>query len=305
LNSIGFLNINKPQGMTSHDVVQRVRRLAGVKQVGHGGTLDPMADGVLPVAVGAACRLLRYLPEAKIYKAEILLGTTTTTDDTEGQITGQCSPDQIPDEQRVRAALEHFIGELDQTPPMYSAVHHQGERLYALARKGVVVDSIPARKVLIEEIELLSYACPKITARIVCGPGTYIRSIARDLGSALGCGGCLSALTRERSGAFYICDAVTLEQLAAAREQSNSIAACLMAPEEAVLFNPDHVEFRAGDDICRRIGMGQKVEITELPDTVVQTGKESILLVGANGFLAMCKLQENRLCPEVVIHSGA
>ncbi len=279
--------------------------MAGVKQVGHGGTLDPMAEGVLPVAVGAACRLLRYLPEAKVYKAEILLGATTTTDDTEGEITGQCDPEQVPDEQQVRTALNKFIGELEQTPPMYSAVHHQGKRLYSLARKGVVVDSIPARKVLIQEIELLSYVAPKITARIVCGPGTYIRSIARDLGRELGCGGCLSALTRERSGAFYIGDALTLEQLAAAREQSNSIASCLVAPEAAILSNSDHVEFRAGEDICRRIGMGQKIDTKELPDTVVQTGKESILLLGADGFLAMCKLQDHRLCPEVVIHSGA
>ena len=300
---LGFLNIHKPIGVTSHDVVHRVRRLTGIKQVGHGGTLDPLAEGVLPVAVAGACRLLRYLPEAKIYKAEILLGCTTTTDDTEGETLNQVGPELIPDEQRVHEALKKFVGQLDQIPPIYSAIHHQGERLYALARKGAVIESIPSRSVLVNSIELLSFVSPKVSVRVDCGAGTYIRSIARDLGNELGCGGCLSALVRERSGAFHIDDAVTLEELAQARE-AGTLQKYLVAPEIAILQNPDFLEFRADSETCRRINMGQKVEIAQLPAAIAQAGKRSILLLGED-LLSVCKVESNRLCPEVVIQRRA
>ena len=198
---LGFLNLKKPSGMTSHDAVNRVRRLTKMKHTGHGGTLDPLAEGVLPMAIGSACRLLRYLTGGKVYRAEILLGRRTTTDDTEGSLIAEEKPIKIPEETAVRDALRRFVGDIDQVPPMYSAVHYEGQRLYALARQGTVIDAIPARRIHVESIDLLSFQvhadCREatVTVRIDCGTGTYIRSIARDLGDGLGCGArqCVSA----------------------------------------------------------------------------------------------------------------
>ncbi len=191
-NLSGFLNINKPQGMTSHDVVAKVRRIIGTKHVGHGGTLDPLAEGVLPIAVGQACRLLRYIPSNKVYKADFLLGTSTTTDDTEGDVLEKSDAGSWPSLTVLEQSLSKFQGELDQVPPNFSAVHHEGKRLYELAREGVIIADRPARKVLVNSIDVLDYAAPTAVIRIDCGGGTYIRSIARDLGQLIGCGCCLS-----------------------------------------------------------------------------------------------------------------
>lgn len=209
----GFLDLNKPRGITSMEVVRRVRRVVGLRRgVGHGGTLDPLADGVLPICLGQATRLMEFLVDGtKVYRAELRLGVTTDTYDAEGQVTGQADPSGVTLE-RVDAVLEGFMGTFDQMPPMYSALKHQGKRLYDLARAGVEVERQP-RRVQVKRIEVLELEAPRLVIEVECGRGLYLRSLAHDIGQAIGCGAHLSALTRLRSGAFRLEDSVTLEDL--------------------------------------------------------------------------------------------
>ncbi|EGJ29211.1 tRNA pseudouridine synthase B [Moorena producens 3L] len=217
----GFLNLNKPAGWTSHDCVAKVRRLLRLKRVGHGGTLDPAATGVLPIALGKATRLLQYMQQDKAYKATVRLGVRTTTDDLEGEVIATQSAAQLTLE-LVKGLLKQFEGKIQQVPPMYSAIQIKGKRLYDLARAGEVVE-VPERTVEVEKIEVLDWRggeFPEIDLAIACGPGTYIRSIARDLGDALETGGVLAALTRTRSSGFDLADSLTLEELTEQLEQS-------------------------------------------------------------------------------------
>ncbi len=234
----GFLVIDKPSGMTSHDVVALVRRLAKEKRVGHAGTLDPAATGVLVVALGMATRLIEYVQEetSKRYRAVVRLGATTTTEDAEGEILTTALVPQL-DEAGIRDVINRFIGDIEQVPPMYSALHHQGRRLHELARAGEVVELAP-RPVRVERIDLLDWHSPLLELDIVCGKGTYIRSLARDIGAAIGCGAHLAALRRTAVGSFTINTAISLEQLASACGQPNgtegSLADIVLAPEIAV-----------------------------------------------------------------------
>ncbi len=212
----GFLNLNKPFDWTSHDCVARVRKLLRLKRVGHAGTLDPAAIGVLPIALGKATRLLQYLPENKAYKATIRLGVRTTTDDLQGEIiTSQpCTGLSFAD---IKTALSQFEGKIEQIPPNYSAIHVDGKRLYDLARRGETVE-VPARTVEIFQIEILDWRegdFPELDVAIACGTGTYIRAIARDLGVVLATGGTLAALTRTNSSGFQLTDSLTLTDLEA------------------------------------------------------------------------------------------
>lgn len=227
----GFLNIDKPTGLTSHDVVARVRRLARQKRVGHAGTLDPAATGVLVVALGAATRLIEYVQDAttKRYHAVVQLGVTTTTDDAEGEVIGTGSVPPL-DPATLDDVLGHFRGPIMQVPPMYSALHHEGRRLHELAREGVVVKR-SARPITIERLELLAWEAPLITLDITCSKGTYIRTLARDLGAALGCGAHLQALRRTAVGTFLVEDATPLAALEA---HPSIIMSTLVAPECAV-----------------------------------------------------------------------
>lgn len=228
----GFLNIDKPAGMTSHDVVARVRRLTRQKRVGHAGTLDPAATGVLVVALGQATRLIEYVQDEtrKRYLATVRLGTITTTDDAEGEIV-KTRPVEPLDSSTIERALGAFRGAIQQVPPIYSALHHEGQRLYELARAGVTVD-IPARTVQVYSLQLTGLALPDLMLDIECGKGTYIRSIARDLGAALECGAHLAALRRTAVGTFGIDDSVTLAQLEARLAVPPD--ELLLAPETAV-----------------------------------------------------------------------
>ncbi|MBI4310237.1 MAG: tRNA pseudouridine(55) synthase TruB [Chloroflexi bacterium] len=208
----GILNIDKAQGMTSMEVVRQVKRVTGQRHCGHGGTLDPVATGVLPVFLGQATRLMEYLLEGeKEYLGAVRLGVATDTYDTEGQTTDERDASGISRE-AVEAALEGFRGLILQTPPMYSALKHEGKRLYDLARRGIEVDREP-RSVQISRIEVVDWQPPLVTLAIRCGRGTYVRSLAHDLGQALGCGAHLAALRRTRSGAFRVEEAITLERL--------------------------------------------------------------------------------------------
>ncbi len=222
----GFLNIKKPVGPTSHDIVARVGRAVSPglprKQrvkIGHAGTLDPFAQGVLVICLGQATRLAEFVQaQPKRYTAQITLGAISSTDDTEGEISPQPPADSTrPDEQTVRAVLKNFVGRIQQIPPAYSAVHIKGKRAYQLARDGEEV-IIPARDVDIYELNLLRYEYPLLEIDVRCGSGTYIRSLARDIGQALAVGGYCSKLIRTAVGQFDIDSAIPPEDLDGATE---------------------------------------------------------------------------------------
>ncbi|GBD54486.1 tRNA pseudouridine(55) synthase TruB [Microcystis aeruginosa NIES-298] len=215
----GFLNLNKPPDWTSHDCVAKVRKILKTKRVGHGGTLDPMATGVLPIAVGSATRLLPYLPENKAYRAKIQLGLSTDTDDITGKAIATCPCADLTLE-AVKPHLAEFIGNIAQIPPMYSAIQKDGRRLYELARKGEII-AVEPRQVKIDQITVLGWLegeFPQIELDIHCGSGTYIRSLARDLGKVLAVGGTLAGLTRTESCGFQLADSINLEALMANSE---------------------------------------------------------------------------------------
>jgi tRNA pseudouridine55 synthase len=209
----GLVIVDKAGGMTSHDVVSRVRRLAGTRKVGHAGTLDPMATGVLVLGINRATRLLGHLILTdKSYDATVRLGATTTTDDAEGEITATASTDTITDAQ-IREALAGFVGEIEQVPSTVSAIKVDGKRAYARVRDGEQVELDP-RPVRIDEIEVLGIDGADVRISVRCSSGTYIRAIARDLGELLGTGGHLTALRRTAVGPYMLESAHTLEQLA-------------------------------------------------------------------------------------------
>lgn len=213
----GFLNISKPYGWTSHDVVQLVRRLAGTKRVGHAGTLDPAAAGVLVVAIGRATRLLDYAAgQDKSYCGDVVLGASTDTDDAEGAVLRVSDPSGLRLEQ-VASALAGFLGEIEQVPPQYSAVKLHGKKAYEMARKGEKA-RIASRRVIIKGIAVVDWELPTVSTVVLCSKGTYIRSLARDLGERLGVGGHLGALVRLSSGSFTLDDAVGVEDLKLAAE---------------------------------------------------------------------------------------
>ena len=201
----GFINLNKPTGFTSHDCVAKLRKLLDTRKIGHGGTLDPTATGVLPIAVGKATRLLQFLPEPKAYRACIQLGITTTTDDLDGEVVRRVDEIDLATEQIVES-LNIFVGQIEQVPPRYSAIKKDGKKLYELARKGEEVVLEP-RTITVSKIELLNIdrtdGC-KREVEINCSPGTYIRAIARDLGGQLGVGGTLANLVRTESCGMHL-----------------------------------------------------------------------------------------------------
>jgi tRNA pseudouridine55 synthase len=298
----GFLNVRKPLGITAHDVVARVRRITKMKQVGHGGTLDPAAEGVLPVAVGRATRLLRFLDGRKVYLAEIRLGVRTSTDDMQGEVISSVANDYaFPPAEEVSRALQTFVGDLQQIPPMYSAVHVGGQRLYALARAGASAQDIEVapRAVHVESIEELNYTAPILRVRIACGAGTYIRSIARDLGDKLGCGGTLSSLVREQAGPFRIENSVTLDTLMSSSSWSDHLS-----PPQAAITLP---KITLEEDSARRLSLGQSVELSATAE--VPAAAEHVVCMYNDAVVAVCKLPVTdgasvRIQPEVVLFDG-
>ncbi len=208
----GILNIDKPPGKTSFGIVAMIKRLSGEKHVGHAGTLDPDATGVLPVCLGKGTRIVEFLVDTtKVYRAEIELGAVTDTYDASGKVIRRGDASKI-DRSTVESALESFLGSIQQTPPMYSAVKHKGKPLYSLARAGIEVTR-KSRTVKVHRLELLEWNHPVFSIEVECGKGTYIRSLANDLGQALGCGAYLKSLVRTRCGIFDIKDAVGMSKL--------------------------------------------------------------------------------------------
>ena len=208
----GFLNVYKPRGLTSHDVVARLRRITKIKQIGHTGTLDPFAEGVLPICIGKATRLIEYLNDDKAYEAIIQLGSSTTTYDLEGEISNKS--EKKVDINDVKKALLNFIGDIEQKPPIYSAIKINGKKLYDYARSGQDIE-LPTRQVTIYKLELLEFneELQQIKVLIECSKGTYIRSIANDLGETLGTFGHLTKLIRVKAGKFLLEDSIDLDNI--------------------------------------------------------------------------------------------
>jgi len=250
----GILPVDKPVGWSSHDVVARVRRLAQQRQVGHAGTLDPLASGVLVLVLGRATRLSSYLMDApKSYCADVVLGVTTATDDGEGPAQEQhdVSHLKLVDAERC---LERFMGPIDQVPPRYSAIHHGGERLYRLARRGIDVQP-KARLVTVYELEIEEWQLPRVRIRVRCGSGTYLRALARDLGIALGVGGYLHALRRVASGTFTAPACASMDVLS----DKQSVRRALVPPDHALLDRPAMV---LSAQEAQSVQMGQSIRLS-------------------------------------------
>lgn len=207
----GIVNVYKEKGFTSHDVVAKLRGITKQKKIGHTGTLDPDAEGVLPVCLGKGTKLCDLLTEKeKTYEAVLLLGRTTDTQDCTGTVLEE-KPVQVSEDQ-VRDVLRSFVGTYGQIPPMYSAIKYQGKKLYELARAGVTIQRQP-RQVTIHSIQIVEMELPRIRMEVHCSKGTYIRTLCQDIGEALGCGGCMEALKRTSSGQFLIRDSLTLDAI--------------------------------------------------------------------------------------------
>src|SRR2546425_5405948 len=216
----GILNINKATGMTSHDVVAKIRKLLKQKRVGHAGTLDPAASGVLPICIGQGTRIAEYISESgKAYQAKIVFGAATDTYDAEGTITSTASTTGLT-LTKIEEILPHFLGSQMQVPPLYSAIKLQGQPAYKRARAGEEI-ALEPRTIVIYSLEVIDWNLPHLTLAIECSKGTYIRSLAHDLGMQLGCYAYLSALVRTRSGPFTLSESITPEQLVEAVERNS------------------------------------------------------------------------------------
>ncbi|MCU0534088.1 MAG: tRNA pseudouridine(55) synthase TruB [Hydrococcus sp. Prado102] len=258
---LGFINLNKPAGLTSHDCVAKIRRLLKTSKVGHGGTLDPAATGVLPIAVGKATRLLPLFPENKAYQAKIRLGMRTNTDDREGEVIETKSASHITLEQ-IQSLLPQFIGKIEQIPPAFSAIRRDGKRLYELARKGEQVEA-PVRTVEIYGIHVLGWKVgeyPELEVEIACGAGTYIRAIARDLGSLLNVGGTLASLIRTESCGMKLSQSITLEEI---ETQVKAGSFSLISPAIALQHLPEII---LSAEEAKRWMQGQKLARNQSDD---------------------------------------
>ncbi|HOM82434.1 MAG TPA: tRNA pseudouridine(55) synthase TruB [Armatimonadota bacterium] len=301
----GILILHKPVGPTSHDMVSRVRRLLHTRRVGHAGTLDPPAEGVLVLFIGRATRLIEYTADAdKEYVAECCFGAATDTLDASGTVTATADASGLTRE-AVEEVLPRFRGAIQQIPPMYSAIHHQGQRLYELARRGKEVER-PPRDVVIHQLELLSFE-PGTTARarlrVVCSKGTYIRALCADLGEALGIPAHMCALTRTRVGPFRIEDAVSLEELAEAASGPQGLAGLfqtglLRPPDAAVAHLP--CEQVKGDALVRvRHGNAIPVRTPAEEDRPVRIENNEGELVGIGHYERVA--DEWRLQPDKIM----
>jgi tRNA pseudouridine55 synthase len=301
----GILVVHKPAGPTSHDVIDTVRRLTGIRRVGHGGTLDPFAMGVLPVFLGRATRMVDYhRGDDKAYRAAVVFGAASTTDDIDGEMTPSSGPP--PDRAAVAAALTAFRGSIEQVPPDHSAVHVGGVRAYELARGGEKPE-LPARAVTIHSLELVGWDTadperPMAELEVRCSAGTYVRSLARDLGRALGCGAYLGALTRTASGPFGLDAAHTLdhirEELAAGR-----VEALLLAPDAGLEHLP-MVQVPARD--LEGISRGQIIRVRgtvsgPLDPAAVLVAADAVRALDERGKLvAMAHTRDGLLYPDKV-----
>ena len=273
----GFLNIYKPQGKTSHDVVAILRRITKIKQIGHTGTLDPFAEGVLPICIGKATRLIEYLDDDKAYIGTVQLGKSTTTYDTEGDVVNVS--DKKVTLQEIQEALPKFRGEIQQLPPIYSAIKINGKKLYEYARKGEEV-KIEPRGVNIYKLEIVNFDEEKQTVdlHIECSKGTYIRSIANDLGEALGCYGHLIKLVRIKAGKFGINEAIKLDTL----ETKEQVEKSLIYPLEYL----NYPKYELSESEKEKVSHGMGVNIN------LDNG--TTLLISDNKLIAVANIENKK-----------
>lgn len=267
----GFLNVYKPKGITSHDVVSTIRRVTKIKQIGHTGTLDPFAEGVLPICIGKATRLIEYLKDDKAYIGTVKLGRSTTTYDTEGETVNTSEKTVALDE--IEAVLDIFRGDIEQTPPMYSAIKVKGKKLYEYARKGETVDIKP-RKVHISKLDILNFnsETQELELYIECSKGTYIRSIANDVGEKLGTYGHLIKLVRVKAGDFKIEDSTKLEDL----NTTEIIAQNLISPLEYMHYP----KYELNEPEYRLILNGNRIKANVSDGTIILTADNKIAAIG-------------------------
>jgi tRNA pseudouridine55 synthase len=291
----GILNLDKPAGLTSHDCVARVRKALRIKRIGHAGTLDPMATGALPLCIGQATRISEYLMNGrKTYRAEVAFGAETDSQDATGEFLRTFDASGLRRED-LEAARLRFVGDLLQIPPMVSAVHHEGRRLYELARQGIEVEREP-RPVTVYDLRILSFtegATPRAEIEVACSSGTYVRTLAHDIGQALGCGAFLSSLRRTASGGFAAEDALPLEEVETAA-RAGKLASRLISMREALRNYP---EFLLSEEQAEEIRHGRP-----LPCAAPFEETELVRLIGPSGDLAgLARLQSGELRPFKVL----
>ncbi len=281
----GIVNVNKPLGITSHDVVYRLRKILNIKKIGHTGTLDPEASGVLPMCVGKGTKMVEYLTAAnKQYRARLQLGAFTDTQDASGEIIESFQVNVT--EKQIRDVIQSFVGDVTQIPPMYSAIKIDGKKLYELAREGVVVEREP-RTITIHNIEIIKIDLESNTVDMLvdCSKGTYIRTLCNDIGAALGCGGHMSALHRTKSGRFDVVDAYTLEEI---EEMARREDFSFMTPVSEAL--PECKKIVLAERNAYRVRNGMKITVQGLAD-----GEIYRVFDEKDEFLALAKQGEERL----------
>lgn len=287
---LGALNIDKPEGITSHDAVNQIRKLTGERRVGHGGTLDPFATGVLIVAIGKATRLLEYMRDLqKTYRTAFVLGATSDTDDTDGEITKtEITKTKQITKTEITNHLKQFIGEIEQIPPAYSAVKIQGQKLYEIARAGKSAAAKP-RRVTVYDIKFVRYEYPELELEITCGSGTYIRAIARDLGKNLGIGGYAKELRRTQIGAFSAENSVPLDKLT-----KENIAEHILPPETLVTHLP-RIELQA--DQIKDFKQGKAIAMTRYEHSPTRP----LAVFSADQLIGIGTVTDNHLQPDKVL----
>ncbi|WP_418230153.1 tRNA pseudouridine(55) synthase TruB [Burkholderia mayonis] len=294
----GVLLLDKPVGLSSNDALMRAKRLYLAKKAGHTGTLDPLASGLLPLCFGEATKFSQDLLDAdKTYEATMRLGVRTTTGDAEGDVLD--TRDVACDEAAVAATLARFIGDIVQVPPMYSALKRDGKPLYEYARAGQTVER-EGRTVTIRSLELLSCALPDVTFRVTCSKGTYVRTLAEDIGEALGCGAHLTMLRRTGVGSLSLEHAVTLDALDAATQDERDAR---LAPVDALLSTFPLVKLDAA--LTKRFLHGQRLKLAELaarPDT--DEGARVRVYDGDDRLLGVARAVEGVLAPERLVVTG-
>jgi tRNA pseudouridine55 synthase len=292
----GILLLDKPIGLSSNHALQRVKRLFDARKAGHTGSLDPLADGMLPICFGDATKLSAFLLDAdKHYRFRVKLGETTATGDTEGEVL-QRRPVEGISTADIEQVLPDFVGKISQLPPMYSALKHQGKRLYELAREGVEVEREP-REVTIHSLELGAVELPEFELYVRCSKGTYVRTLAEDIGEALGCGAHVTALRRTGVGPYTDLSMVDMAQLEKAAEQGHSALDALMLPIDTALSNWPAV--RVGADAAFYLGQGQAVLVPKAPT------EGWVRVYQGDAFIAVGQVQDDgRIAPKRLMTEG-
>ena len=281
----GFINLNKPSGMTSHDAVNRVRKIFSTRKVGHAGTLDPQACGVLPIAINQATKFIEYLADCdKTYRAEILFGTATDSGDLEGEVIARAENFYMPTADELNAALKNFVGEIEQTPPKFSAIKIHGRKAYDLARKNLAFD-MPTRRVKISRLELVAIDENSATIEIDCGKGTYIRSLAIDIGERLNLPATLKNLLRLKVGDFDLKSSLTLDEI------KNFGEDCLLPIEDCLKHLPT---FELDE---RRI----RAFMNGLPTTIHLPDEKVLRIISGGKFLGVGRIERGELRSSKII----